>query len=148
MPSSSDKSADEKMAWLRQLLDWHRDMRDPHEFVDTVKMDVFSDEVFVFTPQGDVIDLPFGSVPIDFAYRIHTGVGNRCVGAKINGKIVPLDYKLKNGDIVEIITSKTSPGPSRDWINIVGSSQTKNKDQISFQEGTAGRKYCQWTGYA
>lgn len=134
MPSSSDKSADEKMAWLRQLLDWHRDMRDPHEFVDTVKMDVFSDEVFVFTPQGDVIDLPFGSVPIDFAYRIHTGVGNRCVGAKINGKIVPLDHKLKNGDIVEIITSKTSPGPSRDWINIVGSSQTKNKIRQFFKK--------------
>ena len=108
------------MAWLRQLLDWHRDMRDPHEFVDTVKMDVFSDEVFVFTPQGDVIDLPFGSVPIDFAYRIHTGVGNRCVGAKIVVRSF-LSTTTKTGDIVEIITSKTSPGPSRDWINIVGS---------------------------
>ena len=102
------------MAWLRPLLEWHKDMRDPHEFVNTVKMDVFSDEVFVFTPQGDVLDLPEGSVPIDFAYRVHTGVGNSCVGAKVNGKIVPLDYHLKNGDIVEIITSKQSPGPSRD----------------------------------
>ena len=134
MPSSSDKSVDAKMAWLRQLLEWHKDMRDPHEFVDTVKMDVFSDEVFVFTPQGDVLDLPEGSVPIDFAYRVHTGVGNSCVGAKVNGKIVPLDYHLKNGDIVEIITSKQSPGPSRDWINIVGSSQTKNKIKQFFKK--------------
>lgn len=134
MPSSSDKNVDAKMAWLRQLLEWHKDMRDPHEFVDTVKMDVFSDEVFVFTPQGDVLDLPEGSVPIDFAYRVHTGVGNNCVGAKVNGKIVPLDYHLKNGDIVEIITSKSSPGPSRDWINIVGSSQTKNKIKQFFKK--------------
>ena len=134
MPSSSDKSVDAKMAWLRQLLEWHKDMRDPHEFVDTVKMDVFSDEVFVFTPQGNVLDLPEGSVPIDFAYRVHTGVGNSCVGAKVNGKIVPLDYHLKNGDIVEIITSKQSPGPSRDWINIVGSSQTKNKIKQFFKK--------------
>ena len=134
MPSSADKNVDAKMAWLRLLLEWHRDMRDPQEFVNTVKMDVFSDEVFVFTPQGDVVDLPFGSVPIDFAYRIHTGVGNSCVGAKVNGKIVPLDYKLKNGDIVEIITSKSSPGPSRDWINIVGSSQTKNKIKQFFKK--------------
>jgi len=134
MPSSADKNVDAKMAWLRQLLEWHRDMRDPQEFVNTVKMDVFSDEVFVFTPQGDVVDLRFGSVPIDFAYRIHTGVGNSCVGAKVNGKIVPLDYKLKNGDIVEIITSKSSPGPSRDWINIVGSSQTKNKIKQFFKK--------------
>ena len=116
------------------MLDWHKDMRDPHEFVNTVKMDVFSDEVFVFTPQGDVLDLPEGSVPIDFAYRVHTGVGNSCVGAKVNGKIVPLDYKLKNGDIVEIITSKQSPGPSRDWLNFVGSSQTKNKIKQFFKK--------------
>ena len=124
---SGAKSFDAKLSWMRQLLDWHQDMRDPREFVDTVKLDVFADEVFVFTPRGDVIDLPVGSVPIDFAYRIHTDVGHKCVGAKVNGKIVPLEYKLSNGDIVEIITSKQSNGPSRDWLNIVGSSETKNK---------------------
>lgn len=130
----SSKSADEKMSWLRQLLEWHQDMRDPNEFVNSVKMDVFSDEVFVFTPQGDVIDLPVRSVPIDFAYRIHTGVGNSCVGAKVNGKIVPLDYKLSNGDIVEVITTKQSNGPSRDWINIAGSNETKNKIRQWFKK--------------
>ncbi len=124
---SSAKNFDAKLSWMRQLLDWHQDMRDPREFVDTVKLDVFADEVFVFTPRGDVIDLPVGSVPIDFAYRIHTDVGHRCVGAKVNGRIVPLEYKLTNGDIVEIVTSKQSNGPSRDWLNIVGSSETKNK---------------------
>lgn len=125
--TSGAKNFDAKLSWMRQLLDWHQDMRDPREFVDTVKLDVFADEVFVFTPRGDVIDLPVGSVPIDFAYRIHTDVGHKCVGAKVNGKIVPLEYKLGNGDIVEIITSKQSNGPSRDWLNIVGSSETKNK---------------------
>lgn len=131
---SNNKSADAKMSWLRQLLEWHQDMRDPNEFVNSVKMDVFSDEVFVFTPQGDVIDLPIRSVPIDFAYRIHTGVGNSCVGAKVNGKIVPLDYKLSNGDIVEVITSKQSNGPSRDWLNIAGSNETKNKIRQWFKK--------------
>ena len=125
--ASGAKNFDAKLSWMRQLLDWHQDMRDPREFVDTVKLDVFADEVFVFTPRGDVIDLPVGSVPIDFAYRIHTDVGHRCVGAKVNGRIVPLEYKLTNGDIIEIITSKQSNGPSRDWLNIVGSSETKNK---------------------
>ncbi|SDE59943.1 RelA/SpoT family protein [Sporomusa acidovorans] len=121
------KDTDQKLAWLRQLLEWHRDLRDPREFIETVKMDVFADEVFVFTPRGDVIDLPAGSIPIDFAYRIHTDVGHRCVGAKVNGKIVPLEYKLANGDIVEIITTKQGNGPSRDWLNVVGSSETRNK---------------------
>ena len=132
--SSSAKDMDAKMSWLRQLLEWHNDMHDPHEFVNTVKMDVFSDEVFVFTPHGDVIDLPMGSCPIDFAYRIHTGVGNSCVGAKVNGKMVPLDYKLKNGDIVEVVTTKQSNGPSRDWINMVGSNETKNKIRQWFKK--------------
>lgn len=127
MPSGGDKDFEAKLSWLRQLLEWHKDMSDSRDFVNTVKMDVFADEVFVFTPRGDVIDLPVGSVPIDFAYRIHTDVGNRCVGAKVNGRIVPLDYKLSNGDIVEVITSKQATGPSRDWMNIVGSSDTRNK---------------------
>ncbi|MEG1346366.1 MAG: TGS domain-containing protein, partial [Acidaminococcaceae bacterium] len=131
---SSDKTFDAKLSWLRQLLEWHQDMRDPHEFVNTVKMDVFADEVFVFTPRGDVIDLPVGSIPIDFAYRIHTDVGNRCVGAKVNGRIVPLEYKLNNGDIVEVITSKQANGPSRDWLNIVGSSESRNKIRQWFKK--------------
>ena len=128
------KDTDQKLAWLRQLLEWHRDLRDPREFIETVKMDVFADEVFVFTPRGDVIDLPAGSIPIDFAYRIHTDVGHRCVGAKINGKIVPLEYKLTNGDIVDIITAKQGNGPSRDWLNIVGSSETRNKIRQWFKK--------------
>lgn len=134
MPSGGDKDFEAKLSWLRQLLEWHKDMSDSHDFVNTVKMDVFSDEVFVFTPRGDVIDLPVGSVPIDFAYRIHTDVGNRCVGAKVNGRIVPLDYKLSNGDIVEVITSKQATGPSRDWMNIVGSSDTRNKIRSWFKK--------------
>lgn len=118
---------DDKLSWMKQLLEWHQDMKDPKEFVDSVKMDVFTDEVFVFTPRGDVIDLPKGSVPIDFAYRIHTDVGNRCIGSKVNGRIVPLEHKLSNGDIVEIITSKQANGPSRDWLNIVCSNDSKVK---------------------
>ncbi|MEE3396867.1 MAG: bifunctional (p)ppGpp synthetase/guanosine-3',5'-bis(diphosphate) 3'-pyrophosphohydrolase, partial [Succiniclasticum sp.] len=132
--TGSDKSYAEKLSWLRQLLEWHNDMSDSKDFVNTVKMDVFADEVFVFTPRGDVIDLPVGSVPIDFAYRIHTDVGNRCIGAKVNGRIVPLDYKLSNGDIVEVITSKQASGPSRDWINIAGSSDTRNKIKSWFKK--------------
>lgn len=131
---SGDKGFDAKLSWLRQLLEWHKDMNDSRDFVNTVKMDIFADEVFVFTPRGDVIDLPVNSVPIDFAYRIHTDVGNRCVGAKVNGRIVPLDYKLSNGDIVEVITSKQATGPSRDWINIVGSSDTRNKIKSWFKK--------------
>lgn len=130
-----NKTFEEKLSWLRQMLEWHQDMRDSREFVDTVKTDVFTEEeVFVFTPQGDVIDVPSGSVPIDFAYRIHTDVGNRCIGAKVNGRIVPLEYKLSNGDIVEIITSKQANGPSRDWLNIVASSETKNKIRSWFKK--------------
>lgn len=129
-----DKTFDAKLSWLRQLLEWHQDINDPHEFVNSVKMDVFSDEVFVFTPRGDVIDLPQGSVPIDFAYRIHTDIGNSCVGAKVNGKIVSLDYELSNGDIVEVITSKQAAGPSRDWLNIVGASESRNKIRQWFKK--------------
>jgi len=123
---------DEKMGWLRNLLEW-QDTNNPKEFVNALKLDAFSDEVFVFSPRGDVIDLPQGSIPIDFAYRIHTDVGHRCVGAKINGKIVPLDYKLKNGDIVEIITSKVGK-PSLDWLNIVGSSESRSKIRSWFKK--------------
>ena len=103
------------------------------EFLNALKLDVFSDEVFVFTPKGDVINLPKGSIPIDFAYRIHTEVGNHCVGAKVNNKIVPLDTKLKNGDIVSVITAKTGK-PSYDWINMVGSTECKAKNPKLVQE--------------
>ena len=123
---------DEKMGWLRNLLEW-QDTSNPQEFVNALKLDAFSDEVFVFSPRGDVIDLPQGAILIDFAYRIHTDVGHRCVGAKINGKIVPLDYRLKNGDIVEIITSKTGK-PSLDWLNIVGSSESRSKIRNWFKK--------------
>lgn len=129
-----EKDFEDKLSWLRHLLDWQQEMKDAREFMETLKMDVFSDEVFVFTPKGDVIDLPAGSNPIDFAYRIHTAVGHRCVGAKINGRIVPIDYKLNNGDIVEIITTKQGNGPSRDWLNIVRSSDTKNKIRQWFKK--------------
>lgn len=123
---------DEKMGWLRNLLEW-QDTSNPQAFVNALKLDAFSDEVFVFTPRGDVIDLPQGAIPIDFAYRIHTDVGHRCVGAKVNGKIVPLDYALKNGDIVEVITSKTGK-PSLDWLKIVGSSESRSKIRNWFKK--------------
>ncbi len=117
---------DNKLSWLRQLLEWQGDLKDPKDFMETLKVDFFTDEVYVFTPVGDVINLPDGSTPIDFAYRVHTEVGNRCVGAKVDGRIVPLDYKLKTGNIVEVITS-TNSNPSRDWVNIVKSPQARSK---------------------
>lgn len=118
---------DDKLTWLRQLLEWQTDLNDPKEFMETLKIDFFTDEVFVFTPKGDVINLPDGSTPIDFAYRVHTDVGNKCVGAKVDNRIVPLNYKLKNGNIVEVITSANSSGPSRDWLKLVKSNQAKAK---------------------
>lgn len=123
--ASQQQNFDEKIGWLRKLLEW-QDTSNSKEFVDALKLDVFADEVFVFTPSGDVIDLPQGAIPLDFAYRIHTEVGNTCTGAKVNGKIVPIDYKLKNGDIVSIITSKNGK-PSLDWLNIVASSESRSK---------------------
>ncbi len=118
---------DEKLYWLRQILDWQSDTKDAREFIDLLKVDLFADEVFVFTPKGDIISLPRGATPLDFAYRIHSAIGNRCVGAKVNGRIVPLDKALETGEFVEILTSASSKGPSRDWMNIVKTSQAKTK---------------------
>jgi len=116
----------EKFAWLRQLLEWQQDLKDPKEFLDTVKVDLFTDEVFVFTPKGDVRSLPRGATPVDFAFAIHSAVGERCVGAKVNGKIVPLRYKLKNGDQVEVLTSPQAH-PSKDWLTFVKTSRAQQK---------------------
>jgi len=125
--SRADREYDAKLAWLRQVMDWQRDVSDATEFVEGVKLDVFQDQVFVFSPKGDVKDLPAGATPLDFAYRIHTDIGHRCIGAKVNNRLVPLDYKLQNGDIVEIVTTKGEHGPSRDWINIVRTSHARDK---------------------
>ncbi|MFR4996403.1 MAG: RelA/SpoT family protein [Clostridium paraputrificum] len=122
-----EKGFEKKLAWLRDMLEWQKETSDAEEFMEGFKIDLFSDEIFVFTPKGVVINLASGSTPIDFAYRIHTDVGNRCIGAKVNGKIVPLDYKLKTGEIVEIITSQSAKGPNMDWLNIAKSNQAKSK---------------------
>lgn len=129
-----DKVLDEKLYWLRQILDWQSETKDSKEFVDGLKTDLFSGEVFVFTPKGDIINMQLGATPLDFAYRIHSGVGNLCTGAKINGKIVPLDTQLKTGDRVEIITSKASKGPSLDWLKIVKTQQAKSKIRQFFKK--------------
>ncbi len=125
---------DEKLQWLRLLMDWQKDLTDSKEFMETLKGDFFSDEVYVFSPKGDVIGLPAGSTPIDFAYRVHSAVGNHCVGAKIDGRIVPINTKLKNGNIVEILTSPSSSGPSIDWLKIVKSPQARNKIRQWFKK--------------
>jgi len=108
---------EERIAWLRQLIEWHREFTGAEEFLESVKTDIFIDQVFVYTPKGEIKDLPKGSTPLDFAYRVHTEVGHRCIGAKVNGKLVPLNFQLKNGDVVDIMSSKGAKGPSRDWLN-------------------------------
>jgi GTP pyrophosphokinase len=127
--TKSDREYDAKLAWLRQLMEWQRDVSesDATEFVEGIKLDIFQDQVFVFTPKGDIKDLPAGATPLDFAYRIHTDVGHRTIGAKVNNRLVPLDYRLKNGDIVEIVTTKGEHGPSRDWMNVVRTSHAREK---------------------
>ncbi|KLU58727.1 GTP pyrophosphokinase [Peptococcaceae bacterium CEB3] len=131
---SINTNFEQKLSWLRQLLEWQHDSRDAGEFMESLKIDLFADTVFVFTPKGDVVELPADSCPVDYAYRVHTDVGHRCVGAKINGRIIPLDSKLSNGDIVEILTSKQANGPSRDWLNFVKTSQAKNRIRQWFKK--------------
>lgn len=129
-----DKKLEDRLSWLRQILEWQKDLKDPKEFMENLKIGLFQDEVFIFTPKGDVKILSSGSTPIDFAYLIHTDVGHSCVGAKVNKKIVPLNYKMKSGDIVEILTSKSSRGPSRDWLKIAKTSGAKNRIRIWFKK--------------
>ena len=118
---------DERFGWLRLLMEWQKEVLDAEQFVDAVKVDIFEDEVFVFTPKGDVLNLPAGSTPVDFAYRIHTEVGHRCIGAKVNGRMVPLDYALSNGEIVDVLTTRSPHGPSRDWLNFVKSASARDR---------------------
>ncbi len=125
---------DEKLAWLRQMREIQKEMETPEEFVESLKMDVFSNMVYVFTPRGKVIELPMGGTPVDFAYKIHSAVGNSCIGAKVDGRIVPLNFVLENGKIVEIITSKNAAGPSRDWLKFVKSSEARNKIRHWFKK--------------
>ena len=132
--TSEGKSFENKLVWLRDMLEWQKETSDAEEFMEGFKINLFTDEIFLFTPKGVVIDLPNGATPIDFAYRIHTDIGNKCIGAKVNGKIVPLDYKLKTGQIVEILTSKNSKGPNMDWLSIAKSNQAKSKIKSWFKK--------------
>jgi guanosine-3',5'-bis(diphosphate) 3'-pyrophosphohydrolase len=131
--TSSMRDTDGKIKWLRSLMDWQQDMADSREFMETLKVDLFEDEVFVFTPKGEVKSLAAGATPLDFAYEIHTDVGHRCVGAKVNAKIVPLSYQLRSGDIVEVLTSKRERGPSRDWLALVKTTRARNKIKAWFK---------------
>jgi GTP pyrophosphokinase len=132
--SQPDTQFEAKLAWLRQLMAWQQELSTAQEFVETVKMDIFQDQVFVFTPRGEVKDLPARATPLDFAYRIHTDVGHRCIGARVNQKLVSLDYELKNGDIVEILTTKSSHGPSRDWLTVVRTGHAREKIRQWFKQ--------------
>src|SRR6186997_106404 len=132
------RGEDEWDRWVKTLMDWQQDEADPREFMKTFRTDLFDDEVYVFTPKGEVKTLPQGATPIDFAYAVHTDVGHKTVGAKINGRIVPLHYRLKNGDFVEILTSKSGRGPSRDWMSLAASSRARNKIRQWFQRETRG----------
>src|SRR5687767_6015574 len=132
------KQDDEWLTWVRTLMDWQGDEQDAGEYMRTLRTDLFDDEVYVFTPKGEVKTLPAGGTPIDFAYAVHTDVGHRTVGAKVNGRIVPLHYRLKNGDFVEILTSKSGRGPSRDWVSLAASSRARNKIRQWFQRETRG----------
>ncbi|HTC60542.1 MAG TPA: bifunctional (p)ppGpp synthetase/guanosine-3',5'-bis(diphosphate) 3'-pyrophosphohydrolase [Solirubrobacteraceae bacterium] len=140
---------DAKMKWLRSMLDWQKEMSDPQEFMESLRIDLFEDEVFVFTPKGEVKSLAAGATPLDFAYEVHTEIGHRCVGARVNGKIVPLHYELGSGDIVEILTAKRERGPSRDWLAVVKTTRARNKIKQWFKaesrEGTehTGRELLQ-----
>lgn len=125
--SPSDKALLDKIAWIRHLLEWQKEPRDADEYLENLRVDLFEDEVFVFTPKGDVKNLPAGATPVDFAYSIHTHIGHSCVGAKVNGRLLPLDYQLKNGDIVQILTAKQGSGPSSDWLQYVVTSKAKNR---------------------
>jgi len=125
---------DEKLSWLRQILEWQQDIKDTREFMESLKLDLFDDNVFVFTPKGKIIELPKAACPVDFAYRVHTEVGHQCSGARVNGRIVPLDYQLENGDIVEIMTSKNTQGPTHDWLNFVKTSGAKSRIKAWFNK--------------
>lgn len=122
------------LPWLKEIIDWQKDFKSAKDFVQAFRLDLLESQVFVFTPRGDVIDLPLGATPLDFAYRIHTEIGHKCVGAKVNGKIVPLEYQFQNGDIVEVLTSKTSPGPNLDWFKICKTSAAKHKIRNWFKK--------------
>lgn len=131
--NKSSREFEEKVAWLRQVMEWLREMKDPHEFMETLKIDLFEDEVFVFTPKGDVKNLPAGATPVDFAFAVHTDLGLHCVGAKVNGRIVPLDYRLQNGEFVEILTAKNAT-PSQDWLSFVKTSKARSKIRAWLKE--------------
>jgi GTP diphosphokinase / guanosine-3',5'-bis(diphosphate) 3'-diphosphatase len=134
----TDTRFEERISWLRQLVDWHRDLSGAEEFLESVKTDIFNDQVFVYTPKGEIKDLPNGATPLDFAYRVHTNLGHRCIGAKVNGRLVPFNYHLKNGDVVEIMSAKGDRGPSRDWLNpvlgYVNTSHAKEKIRQWFKK--------------